>query len=398
MKTLLPLVTGSVIIGLGLGAALAFVEVLPAVAPSQIAANGQREVPHVKEQKFTKLPHAVVPETVFEFDRIERGTSMRHDFLIKNTGDGPLKVQFESNTCKCTGVELAGKLVKAGQGITVPPHEKADVTLKWAAKTEAGPFRHGANFSTNDPRNSRIELVVNGQVVESTSMNPSELLFGTIEAGDSKEASLYLMSMLEDEVTVLDYEVTPLNLTERLKVEISAAEKRELPQTEAISGLKVSVIVDSGSEIGPFRGWLSMTTNLRGAEKLLVPIMGTVKGDVSIYGPGWNPAKGLLRMGNISGAKGKQVRLNLAVRGEHAQTAKFELASVDPSELKVTLGEPHEIREQLLHVPILVEVPPRTRPLVRMGEPVSSDAVIVFKSNHPQAKEVHMRVHFAVSQ
>ena len=102
-------------------------------------------------------------------------------------------------------------------------------------------------------------------------------------------------------------------------------------------------------------------------------------------------------MGPILGAEGKVVRVNLAVRGEHAQTTEFSVASVDPSELKVRLGEPLKMGEQLMHLPVEVEVPAHMRPLVRMGEPASSDALIVFHSTHPEAKAIRMRVHFSVT-
>ncbi|MCG8448643.1 MAG: DUF1573 domain-containing protein [Pirellulales bacterium] len=400
MKSLLALIVCSALVGLGLGGAMAYFEVRPAAPPARTTASSRTDLSEQEDQQKLDLPHAELSETIFDFDRIERGTSMRHDFVVKNSGKAPLSIRFESNTCKCTGVELGGKLVEPGQSITVPPGEQTRVTLEWAAKTPAGPFRHGARFTSNDPRNSSIELEVNGQVVESTSMRPSELLYGTVKAGASKKSHFYLMSFLEEEVEVLDFQVSPAELAEQFEVQIIPAEKSELPSAEAISGLKISATFDSGASLGPFRGWLAMTTNLPGAEKLTVPIIGSVTGPVSIYGPRWNAAKGLLHLGPILSAEGKAVRLNLVVRGEDAQTIEFEVAHVDPSEMKVSLGEPRRMGDELLHVhvPVEVKVPAHTRPLVRMGEPVSSDATIVFKSNHPQAREIKMRVHFAVSR
>ncbi|HCK42676.1 MAG TPA: hypothetical protein DHW22_13705 [Planctomycetaceae bacterium] len=418
MKTLLRVIIGSALVGLGLGAALAYIDVpfskgpLPLVdatqqtisqtEPSQTepsqAGSSKAGSSKIGESNFRKLPHAKIPETLFDFDRIERGTSMRHDFVIHNSGNAPLAITFESNTCKCTGVEMAGSRVEKGQSIRVPENEKTNITLEWAAKTEAGPFRHGARFSTNDPRNSSIELEVNGQVVESTSMWPAELLFGTVQAGKEKKTYLYVMSFLNQKVAVSDFKITPSELLERMEIQISPAEKSELPAKEATNGLKVVATYRSQTDIGPFRGWLEMTTNIQGAEKLLVPLLGNVKGDISVYGTGWNATKGLLRMGNIVGSQGKKVRLNLVIRGKQAEKPQMELVLVDPPELKVSLGDPLEISDDLHHVPVLVEIPAQTRPLVRMGEPVSSDAIVVFKSNHSQAQEIRMRVHFAVSQ
>ena len=377
---------------------MAYIEVRstsPAVSSSESSDQSKQEP---SSQENVELPQAEFEETVFEFDRIERGTSMSHDFVVKNTGKARLLILFESNTCKCTGVKLGGKLVQAGQGMAVEPGEQTEINLEWAAKTPAGPFRHGARFSTNDPRNSSVELSVNGQVVESSSMKPSELLFGTIKAGQAKKSMFYLMSFLDQKVEVIEHRVTPAKLADRINIEITTAEKAELPAAEALSGLKVSATVNAGSDLGPFRGWLTLNTNMPNAEKLTVPIMGNVSGPVSIFGPRWNRKQGLLNMGPIFAAEGKVARLILAVRGEEALSTKFEVASVDPELLKVSLGEPREMSEELLHVPIEIEVPAYSRPIVRMGEPTSSDALIELKSNHPQAKLVKMRVHFAVSR
>jgi hypothetical protein len=54
--------------------------------------------------------------------------------------------------------------------------------------------------------------------------------------------------------------------------------------------------------------------------------------------------------------------------------------------------------EQLRHVPLFVEIPAGTHPLVRLGEPASSDAEIVLRSTHPDTSEVRLRVQFAVRQ
>lgn len=400
MKSFLTLILCSVLVGLGLGAALGYFEARPA---SLVAQESEKEATNSEAESEASeqrgdFPKIVFSEKIYNFDRIERGTSMQHDFIARNDGTAPLYIRFESNTCKCTGVKLGGRLVEPGGQISVPPGKETQVTLEWAAKTPAGPFRHGARFRTNDPRESFVELSVDGQVVESTSMKPSELLFGEIDTGDSAEASLYLMSFLDQNVEVLEHEVTPAGIAEKISIQIDPAEKSELPSEEALSGVKVSATCDSGKFVGPFRGWLTLKTNLPGAEKLSIPIMGSVTGPVSIYGPRWNSKQGLLSIGPVISHEGKTVKMLLSVSGDKAMGTKFEVASVDPPELKVSLGEPKEMGDKLLHYPIILDLPPYTRPIVRMGEPASTDAVVVFKSNHPQAKEVRMRVHFAITQ
>ncbi len=101
-------------------------------------------------------------------------------------------------------------------------------------------------------------------------------------------------------------------------------------------------------------------------------------------------------MGSFASAKGKSVRLNLAVRGESASEANWDVAEVDPPELKVSLGKSRKMNDRLLHVPLQVEVPAGTRPMVRMGEPTSNEAQILLHSNHPKIPNIQMRVQFAV--
>ncbi len=313
---------------------------------------------------------------------------MSHAFKVRNVGEGPLRVEVASTTCKCT----VGDLSKNEIG----PGEESEVVLEWVAKTGPGPFRHGAVLSTNDPTQTSIDLTVEGQVVESTAMSPTELFFGTVRTGESKTASLYLMTFIDEDPQVRDYELSSEELTEQLEIRITPADRSELPSPDAVSGLKLSATYRSGKTLGPFQGWLTMNTNFEKAQKISVPITGRVVGDVSIFGPGWSARRGLLRMGSFPSSKGHAVSLKLSVRSERAQGAQWEVAEVDPPQLKVTFGEPRQISEKLLHLPLKVEVPAGTSPLVRLGEPVSSDAHIVLRSNIEQIPEVRLRVHFAV--
>ncbi len=384
MKSFLKIIVASALFGIGLGVAVAYVEVRP-WASANIRDKGPARETLANENA---LPRVEVPELTYKFGNIERGASMSHVFKVRNVGAGMLTVEVGSTTCKCT----VGDLSKNEIG----PNEETDVLLEWTAKTAAGPFRHGATLMTNDPNRSRIELTVLGEVVESSSLSPSEMYFGTVRSGESKKLEIFLASNLDEEVKILNTDIYDEQLASELTLKITSAETSELPFPESTNGLKISATYQSGKRIGPFRGWLELTTNLAKAKKLSVPIGGTVVGDISVFGPGWNAPRGLLRMGSFASTKGKQVKLNLTVRGEHAKTTEIEVQKVDPPELQATLGEKHVMNEKLVHVPLIVEIVQGTRPLVRTGEPASSDATILLKTNHPKADQILLRVHFSV--
>ncbi|MEM8945485.1 MAG: DUF1573 domain-containing protein [Planctomycetota bacterium] len=386
IKSLLITTLVAAALGYGLGAVVAYVEVPSTLDQPKIEkprADFAGDVPQI-----VSYPKAELPETVFEFGNIERGTSMSHEFLIRNVGDKPLHVEVASTTCKCTVGDLSDS--------DIEPGAETKVMLEWVAKTPPGPFRHGAVLSTNDPTQSSINLTVEGQVVDSTAMSPAELIFGTVRAGEGQTASLYLMQFLDQDIEVTDYELSDPELAEQLEIEITEANPSELPSPDAVRGLLISARYTSGKTVGPFQCWLTIKTNLKNAEQLSIPIAGNVVGDVSIFHPGWNAQKGILRMGTFPSQQGKRVKATVAIRGEQGTEAKLEIAEVDPPELKASLGEPRAMGTKLTHIPLILEVPAGTPPLVRLGEPISSDAHVLLRSDTADIPTVRMKVHFAV--
>ena len=126
--------------------------------------------------------------------------------------------------------------------------------------------------------------------------------------------------------------------------------------------------------------------------------MGTVKGDVSIFGPPsvWNEAGGVLRIAPVRSHDGGSVRLFVHIRGQQADGAELSIKRVDPPELKVSLGERQQIREGLVRVPLVVEIPAGTRPMVHAGEDQGGEGEIVLSTTLTGAAEIRMRVLFTV--
>jgi hypothetical protein len=343
----------------------------------------------------TAGPKAVVAETTFNFDKMESGTTQRREFPIKNAGDVPLTVEFVSHTCKCTTVELNGKPVEIGAKVVVAPGEEAVALLEWAAKVAPGPFRHGATFETNDPAQSRLELRIEGDVVESTTLYPSELNFGSVRVGQPGEAALLVTATLDPTVEILSHEVVDAALAERIEITVEPAKPEELPK-DAQAGVKIVAKYNPGGAIGPFVGALKLKTNLKSAPSLEVPIVGNVRGDISIFGTGWNEPNGELRIGQVTSATGATRQLQVTIRGEHSKTTELRIARVEPPELKATLGEAKAISDNIVQAPLKVEIPAGTRPMVRAGEDQGGEGEIVLATTHPATKEVRLRVTFTV--
>ncbi len=119
---------------------------------------------------------------------------------------------------------------------------------------------------------------------------------------------------------------------------------------------------------------------------------------MSLFGPGWLAKRGVLRLGQIRSEEGKQIRLIVSIRGEHAGTTELKIAKVHPDELHATLGSSRKMGEQLVHVPLIVEVPAGARPMIRRSERFGETAEIVISTTHPETSQLKLQVEFAVHE
>jgi len=333
----------------------------------------------------------VVDQPHYDFGSMQRGTTKSHEFVIRNTGKAPLKIRNGGTTCKCTLSKVPDESIAAG--------ESTIVKLEWTAKADSGPFRQTATILTNDPTQSQIELLVDGQILALSGVEPADFLFDKLSVDETKTAQVYVMAMLQDDLTVKDPQISDPTIRDKFDVKIEPVEKSELPNKNAKRGYRVSIMAKEGLPVGRFRSWLTLHTNLTDAEKLEIPIIGQVVGDISVGGnSGWNPEQEVLIIGSVKSSEGGHGKANLIVRGPGAASVKFQVKSKDPEELKVTLGEPKKLKDTLVHVPVDIQIPAGTRPMVRLDTAQGEAARIVFSTTHPKIKELSLSVRFAVER
>ncbi len=336
------------------------------------------------------VPRAQVDEPDFNFGTMQQGRRKSHTFVFKNLGLAPLKLRVGKPTCKCT----VGSVTER----PIPPGESGTVTLEWTALTGSGPFRQSAPVYTNDPLNSTIELVIQGEVTDAEGIEPRELAFDTVPVGEPKSASVFVMAMLQDDLVVTDPQLSDPMLRDKFDVQIVPVAQADLPNPKAKSGVVVTVTTKPGLPVGRFNQWLAVKTNLEDGDHLEIPVTGRVVGDISVRGLGWNDEQGVLLLGSVKSSEGKRETLNLMVRGAGAGAVKFEVASCDPPELSVTVGEPKKLKDDLFSVPLKVEVPVGTRPMVRTDTAQGEAGRIVLNTTHPKVKELVLGVRFSVER
>jgi hypothetical protein len=386
---ILSLILVAAIVGSLVGGAVAYVELradndpLNELPGDTIASAKNKDQP---------VPRAEAVEPTFEFGTMQRGTKKSHEFTIKNVGEAPLKLLEGHKTCKCTEFRVPQE--------TIPPGGTAQILVEWSAKTDYGPFRQTATVLTNDPFRSSIDLTIDGTILTASGIEPPELAFDKIPIGEQRTAEVFVMAMLQDELSVSDPQFSDPALRDKFDVKIEPADKKDLPNESARRGYRVSVTAKEGLPVGRFFHWLSLKTNLADAETLEVPVSGQVVGDIAVHGaPGvWNEEQVALRLGTVKSSEGRKEKLNIVVRGEDAAKVAFSVQSCDPPDLKVSIGEPKKLRDTLVQVPLEIELPPGMKPMIRLDTEQGDRGKVVLSTTHPKIKELSIGVQFAIGR
>jgi uncharacterized protein DUF1573 len=383
---ILGIILVAAIIGGAVGGAVGYVEVR-SDRDSLLVPGEAKLSPGVANEA---LPRLQVDEPVYKFDSMQRGTKKSHEFVIKNVGTAPLKVRAGTTSCKCTLSEVSED--------PIPPGGTSHVKVEWTAKADSGPFTQTANILSNDPLHSTMELRVEGSIMTASGVEPPDLLFDKIPVGESRTAQVYVMAMLQDDLTVSDPVLSDASTRDKFDVKIEPVDPKDLPNKTAKKGVRISLTAKPGLPVGRFVEWLSLKTSLKDAETLEIPIVGQIVGDINVAGNTWSEDQGAVKLGSVRSSEGRKEKLSLMVRGEAAQTTTFKVESRDPEDLKVTIGEPRKLRDNLVQVPLEIEIPAGTRPMVRLDTAQGERGKIVLSTTHPKVKEMAIGVQFSVER
>ena len=166
---------------------------------------------------------------------------------------------------------------------------------------------------------------------------------------------------------------------------------------DAKSGYSLKVTVKPGLPLGPFKQTILIGTNLAAYPAVVVPITGTLVGDISIAGRGWNRDIGILVLGNVKSSAGLKRRLQLIVRGPHREKVKFTVAAIRPEALKVTFGETTSVGEgAATQTPLFIEIPKGAQPGAYLGPKRDKYGEILIETNHPLTPQLRIPVRFAI--
>jgi len=307
-------------------------------------------------------------------------------------GNSPLKLEKGETTCKCTINKLVDGVLEPGQSVKVE--------LEWIAK-EVGPdmvFMQTADIKTNDPARKVLRLTVRGDIISTVKVVPSPLVMSSITASRGAEGEVLVYSYRTDNLEFVETTVDP-ELVDLIEAVVEPISPDELAKDKlAQSGKKLKIRLKAGLPLGALDQTVWLKTNLEDSPLVPVHFQGTVVSDLAIYGKQFDRTANILNMGRLSRKDGFRTELRILVRGEHRQTTKFQVASVDPKgvlEVKVrpsaNVGTVKSVQD------ILEGVISKEAPLSsRLGLGQGKAGQIVLSTTHPEVKRVVIKVPFEI--
>lgn len=209
-------------------------------------------------------PRLVVPSAVFDFDVVNQGTVLKHDFELANTGKAPLIIRKIHPACGCTAAVI--------ESDTIAPGGKTRIQVTFNTSGFRGYKVKTVRLYTNDPRQTSKVLTLRGTIKADVEIDPLRLDFGKLKLGvtSSKEAKV---------------SVEENSLIELIKIE-SRSEKVKLSVEDwsgsGRKGKKVLVTLSDSIPLGRFRVLLVVHTSSKVNPVVSIPILAHVEGDLQL--------------------------------------------------------------------------------------------------------------------
>jgi len=327
-------------------------------------------------------PEVQVEETVHDFGVLPRFTNDEHTFVIRNTGNAPLKLEKGPSSCSCTLIGL--------EQAEIPPGGKAEIRLEWTLKFKEGPFLQSAMIYTNDPNRKELEFIVQGLTENRFTLSNGALVFHGLaptENAMTQETIVYSRTWKH----IQDVEIETIAEIPGMKIETEPPSEQELTSLKARSGKKVRVTIPAGLEKGNYTGQIHLKSlppnaadpSQKSEEEELEPEIAVLNIQAAIKKPGvkfFSPnidGFGAVKLGAVSAQDGSElIKLNFRVdQGDTPWKVKEISAWPEFIETKV-----ETLDQEIGLFQLQIQIPPGIPPGNYYGQEIGR---IVITSDHP---------------
>ncbi len=366
--------------------------------------NGENYAEYRRQFHLTKFGEVETPKgREHDFGVMEPEETGEHTFVIKNVGTGPMDLTLGATTCKCTLGEL--------QDGTLEPGEQTEVKLSWTIKTNSKTFGQSAEIRTTAPDDPAIRFQINGLVVREFQVDPENVSFGEVPAGEDIDFNFNLYSYSDADVKLGDLAIAsePINELASFEVEeFTPDEENAGEYFEARQGFAVKGTIKSGLPQGALSTQIQIPLlqadvpegeEAKADRYVSVKLGGRVVGALAmIPNAKLKDIEGgyLYNFGRLGKDDKHSASMMITLKGEQYADAKLRVDSVRPEGvIKAELVD-RNLRNSTRLFKLNVELIPGEEAIERLGKSKGDYGVIQIESDDPRVSGMKIGIKFAL--
>ena len=132
----------------------------------------------------------------WDFGQVKEGLILKHDFLLKNESQKPLKITGTHTSCGCT--------VSKVEKNALLPGEETSIEVKFNSVGYSGPTEQYVYVNTDDAENPILKFTVKAQVIRSSEGPYASWNFGEIKAGQIVRHNFVMKNASKNTLNILE--------------------------------------------------------------------------------------------------------------------------------------------------------------------------------------------------
>jgi hypothetical protein len=218
------------------------------------------EEPAVASEGTPKIEFS---ELAWDFGEVFPGDEATHEFKIFNKGDGLLKINNVRSSCGCTAAVTSKK--------EIGPGEEGSVKAAYNTHQGRGKVTKFITVFSNDPDQPEVKLRVSVTIMVDVEVIPNKAYFGHIFRDEDNKREIKVSSS-----TIDDFEVTEIE-TNNEHIATELVDAADDPKAKTLI-----VRIKDDAPLGRFQGNIVLHTNSKKQDKVTVPIIADIFGDIEI--------------------------------------------------------------------------------------------------------------------
>ena len=260
----------------------------------------------------------------FNFGQIYKGQKVEHIYKFENRGKDTLKIKNVKTSCGCTAAILTNKTIQSG--------ETGEIKATFSSGSVVGNVNKSITVTSNDPDTQKYRLTISGEIINDLIIKPENIDFGSVFVGKKTSKTVSIKSQTEPDFKIK--KITP----SKPFIDASISEEKN---GEYI----IKIALKHNPVIGRFSGGIYLETNSQIQQKVNIPFVGEIAGDITTY-----PKK--IYFGSV--VKGNELTQKLYVK---ANKSNIEIVKIKtfPDYISTRIIEkresenPHYLIEVILH-------------------------------------------------